>query len=77
MEVRGFEPLTPCMPSARDPFMRVQVGPNWLRLLGSQFISVHQNSLQFKSTAEVIAEVNPLRAVQRVNQNCSLTPKIC
>ena len=58
--------LTSCMPSARDPFMRVQMGPNRLRLLGLQFISVHRNSLQFKSTAEVNAEVNPLRAVQRV-----------
>jgi len=54
VEVRGFEPLTPCMPSAREPFTRVQIGPNRLRLLGFQFISVRQNSLQFKSTAEVL-----------------------
>jgi hypothetical protein len=68
VEVRGFEPLTPCMPSARDPFTRVQIRPNRLRLLGFQFISVHRNSLQFKSTAEVNAEVNPLRAVQGVRR---------
>ena len=68
VEVRGFEPLTPCMPSARDPFMSVQIGPNRLRFLGFQFISVHRNSLRFKSTAEVTAEVNPLRAVQRVDE---------
>jgi hypothetical protein len=35
--------------------------------MGFQFISVHQNSLEFNSTAEVIAEVNVLRAVQGVN----------
>jgi len=28
VEVRGFEPLTPCMPSARDPFIGVQIYPN-------------------------------------------------
>jgi hypothetical protein len=55
------------MPSARDPFIRVQIGPNWLHLLGFQFISVHQNSRQFNWTAEVIAEVNLLRAVQGVD----------
>jgi hypothetical protein len=64
VEVRGFEPLTPCMPSAQDALTSVQIGPNRLCLLGSQFISVHQNSPQFKSTAEVATEVNPLRAVQ-------------
>ena len=67
----GFEPLTPCMPSARDPFMRVQFSPICLQLLRFQFVSVHQNSPQFKSTAEVIAEVNPLRAVQGVGKRPS------
>ena len=66
---RGFEPRTSCMPSARDPFMRVQISPNRHRLLGFRFISVHQNSLQFKSTAEVDAKANPLRAVQGVTLN--------
>lgn len=36
------------------------MGPNGLRLLGFQFISVHQNSPRFNSTAEVTAEVEPL-----------------
>jgi hypothetical protein len=35
-------------------------------LLGLQFISVHRDSLQFKSTAEVGAEVSTLLAVQEV-----------
>jgi len=77
VEVRGFEPLTPCMPSARDPFMRVQIGPNRLRLLGFQFISVRQNAPEFNSTAEVTAEVNPLRAVQGVKAKWSPKRKIC
>jgi hypothetical protein len=48
-----------------------------LQSLGFEFISVHQNSSEFISTAEVSAEVNPLLAVQGVDQNCSPTPKIC
>lgn len=52
------------MPSARGPFTSVQIGPDHLESLGFQFISVHQHSLAFNSTAEVTAEVNPLRAVQ-------------
>jgi len=63
LSVKDFRLLTSCMPSARDPFTRVHIGPNRLRLLSFQFISVHRNSLQFKSTAEV----NPLRAVQGVS----------
>jgi hypothetical protein len=59
VEVRGFEPLTPCMPSARDLFRSVRVSANRLQSLGFQFISVHQDSLEFISTAEVIAEVDP------------------
>ena len=55
--------------------MMVQIGPNRLRLLGFQFISVRQNSLQFKSTAEVTAEVNPLRAVQGVTLNWRDSPE--
>jgi len=42
--------------------------------LGFQFISVHQNSSQFISTAEATAEVNPLRAVQGVKS--MLTQKV-
>jgi len=57
------------MPSARDPFKRVQIGPNRLRLLGFQFISVHQNTPQFDSTAEVTAEVMLLLGVQGVTLN--------
>jgi hypothetical protein len=76
-EVRGFEPRTPCMPSARDPFMRVHIRPNRLRFLDFQFASVHQNSPEFISTAEVTAEVNPLRAVQGVGWNHGTTMKIC
>jgi hypothetical protein len=49
--------------------MGVQMGPNSIRSLSFQFISVHQDSPQFNPTAEVAAEVNPLRAVQRVNLN--------
>jgi hypothetical protein len=77
VEVRGFEPLTPCMPSTRDLFMTVQIGPNRLRLLDFQFISVHENSPQFISTAEVDAEVNLLRAVQRVDQCNTPSPINC
>jgi hypothetical protein len=69
VEVRGFEPLTPCMPSARGTFRRVQTSPNRLQLPGFQFISVHEDSRQFIPTAEVDAEVNPLRALQRVDKN--------
>jgi len=57
------------MPSARDPFKRVQIGPNRLRLLGFQFISVRQNAPEFNSTAEVTAEVMLLLAVQGVTLN--------
>jgi len=49
--------------------MRVQIGPNRLRLLGFQFISVRQNAPEFNSTAEVTAEVMLLLAVQGVTLN--------
>jgi hypothetical protein len=65
------------MPSARDPFRRVQTGPNRLQLLGFQFISVQENSRRFIPTAEVDVEANPLRAVQRVDENNSLADKNC
>jgi hypothetical protein len=66
VEVRGFEPLTPCMPSARGPFMSVHRRPKALQSLSFQFISVRRGTREFRSTAEVIAEVNPLLIVQRV-----------
>lgn len=72
-EVRSFEALTPRLSSAQDAFKNGEIGPDQLRLLGFHFIYVRQNSLQFIATTEVIAEVNPWGAVQRVNQNCSLT----
>jgi hypothetical protein len=52
------------MPSARDWFTRVQIGPNELGLLGVQFIFDHQSSPQFDPTAEVAAEVSILRVLQ-------------
>jgi hypothetical protein len=74
VEVRECELLTLSMPSARDPFTRVQVGPNRLRLLGFQFISVRRSSCQSKSTAEVNAEVRPLvrDAKGRINLHLDL-----
>ncbi len=57
-EVRRFELLTPCTLSAQDAFVNVRISPEGLRLLGFQFIFVHQNTLEINSTAEVNAEVN-------------------
>jgi hypothetical protein len=54
------------MRSTRDSFKCVQVDPNSLQLLGLQSISALQDLPEFIPTAEVIAEVNPLREVQRV-----------
>jgi hypothetical protein len=54
------------VPSVRDPFIWVQISPNRLQLLGLQFISVHEHSPQVIPTAEVDAEVSPLRSVQKV-----------
>ena len=68
MEVRRFELLTPCMPSPRGSFSSVHVSPNRMQLLGFQFMTVHRCSPQFISTAEVTAEVDCLRVVQRVDE---------
>jgi len=58
VEVRGFEPRTPCMPSARSRFDGVRHRSLSLQLLDSSSGSVHINPPECNSTAEVTAEVD-------------------
>ena len=66
VEVRRFELLTPCMPSPRDAFRRVHRRSKALQSQRFKFISVCRGTREFRSTAEVIAEVNPLLIMQSV-----------
>jgi hypothetical protein len=54
------------MPSARDPFTMVHGSARRLKSLTFHFAFVHLSTHEFISTAEVVAEVNPLHAVQKV-----------
>jgi len=63
VEVRGFEP-GPLACHRLECVHEVQKSPNWFSLLSFQIISVHQNSPQFNSTAEVTAEVSPARSAR-------------
>jgi hypothetical protein len=58
VEVRGFEPRTPCMPSTKAQFSIVHSCPILLNSALLEFIKVHESSLVFISTAEVSAEVS-------------------
>ena len=58
MEVRGFEPRTPCMPSARSRFDCVRHRTFCLQQLDNSLGSVHINPCGFASTAEVTAEAS-------------------
>lgn len=64
-EVRDLIP-TLWTPTPKGTFGRVHASLSRLRLLISQFITVHRCSPRLVSTAEVIAEVDPLRVVQEV-----------
>jgi hypothetical protein len=57
VEVRGFEPLTPCMPSAPNRIGSVRRRSSHMHSLSFRFIDVRRNSPKFRSTAEVDAEV--------------------
>ena len=49
------------------PFTMVHGSPRRLKSLTFHFVCVHQGTREFISTAEVVAEVNPLRAVKKVD----------
>jgi hypothetical protein len=57
VEVRGFEPRTPCMPWALGPFSTVRLSSKCRQFIELSFIWVQLRSTEFIGVAAVVAAV--------------------